>query len=82
MNRTDVLLKTTFSSLSIEEKLEIKGLVRINLETLNFSRAARIKISHSPLFWFDKKRWLTASEENNNFSVSCAFCLGAKVIGL
>jgi hypothetical protein len=25
---------------------------------------------------------LTASEENNNFSVSCAFCLGAKVIGL
>jgi hypothetical protein len=55
MNGIDVLLKTPFSSLSIEEKLEIKSLVRINLETLNFSRVARIKIRHSPLFGFIRK---------------------------
>jgi hypothetical protein len=55
MNRIDVLLKTSFSSLSIEEKLEIKSFARINLETLNFSRVARIKIRHSPLFGFIRK---------------------------
>jgi hypothetical protein len=43
MNKIDVLLKTPFSSLSTEEKLEIKSLVCINLETLNFSTVARIK---------------------------------------
>jgi hypothetical protein len=66
MSRIDVLLKTQFSSLSIEEKLEIKSLVRINLETLNFSRVARIKICHSPLFGLIR-RWLTVSEENKSF---------------
>jgi hypothetical protein len=35
MNRIDEILKTPFFSLNIEEKLEIKSLVRINLETLN-----------------------------------------------
>jgi hypothetical protein len=55
MNRTDVLLKTPFSSLSIKEKLEIKSLVRINLETLSFSRVARIKIGRSPLFGLIRK---------------------------
>jgi hypothetical protein len=55
MNRIDILLKTPFSSLSIEEKLEIKSLVRINLETINFSRVARIKIGHSPIFGLIRK---------------------------
>jgi hypothetical protein len=49
------LLKTPFSSLSTEEKLEIKSLVRINLQTLNFSRVARIKIGHSLLFGLIRK---------------------------
>jgi hypothetical protein len=55
MNRIDVLLRTPFSSLSTEEKLVIKSLVRINLETLNFSRVERIKIGHSPLFGLIRK---------------------------
>jgi hypothetical protein len=55
MNRMDVLLKTQFSSFSIEDKLEIKSLVRINLGTLNFSRVARIKICNSPLFGLIRK---------------------------
>jgi hypothetical protein len=42
-------MKTQFSSLSTEEKLETKNLARISLETLNFSRVTRIKIAHSPL---------------------------------
>jgi hypothetical protein len=55
MNRIDVLLKSPFSSLSIEEKLEIKSLVCINLETLHFSRVARIKMDNSPLFGLIRK---------------------------
>jgi hypothetical protein len=55
MNRIDVLLKSPFSSLSIEEKLKIRSLLSINLETLNFSRVARIKIGQSPLFGFIRK---------------------------
>jgi hypothetical protein len=49
--------------------------VRINLETLNFSRAARIKTDHSAYGWL----WV---RKINHFSVSCAFCLRAKIIGL
>jgi hypothetical protein len=56
MNRIDVLLKTPFSSLSIEGKLETKKIfVRINLENLNLSRVARIKIGHSPLLGLIRK---------------------------
>jgi hypothetical protein len=47
--------------------------VRINLETLNFSRVARTKIRHSPLLGMIKKRWLTVSEENKSFF--CFVCV-------
>jgi hypothetical protein len=55
VNRIDVLLKTPCSSLSIEGKLETKRLGAHNLETLNFSRVARIKIGHSPLLGLIRK---------------------------
>jgi hypothetical protein len=62
MNRIDALLKTPFSSLSIEEKLEIKSLVCISLE-FKLQQSGKIQNRSFSTFWFDKKRWLTVSEE-------------------
>jgi hypothetical protein len=45
MNRIDVLLKTPFSSLSIEEKFEEKkSLVRINIETLKLPQELHVEL--------------------------------------
>lgn len=54
--------------------------MRINLEPLNFSGVARIKIGHTPLLGSIRKcGWKWGKE--HNFSVSCAFCLRANCDG-
>jgi hypothetical protein len=81
MNRIDVLLKTLFSSLTIEEKLEIKRLCAHQPRDFKLQQSGKNQNRSFSTSWFDKKRWVTV-RKRNNFSVLCAFCLGLKVIGL
>jgi hypothetical protein len=56
-------------------------MVRIDLETYNFSRVARIKIGHSTPLGLTGKDGPLQMRKISHSSISCAFCFEAKVIG-
>jgi hypothetical protein len=70
MNRIDVLLKTPFASLSIEGKLETKKLGAHQPRDFKLQQNGKNKHRSLSTSWFDKKRWLTVSEEKKQFFCS------------
>lgn len=74
-NCVDSLLKTPFSSLSLEEKIELKKIGPHQPKDFKFSvigLAGKQNRSFSAA-WFDKKAWLTPSIEKQ--SLFCFYCL-------
>jgi hypothetical protein len=69
----DVLLKTPFSSLSIEEKLQTKKLGAHQPRDFKLQQSGKNQNRPFSNSWFDKKRWLTVSEENKSFF--CFVCV-------
>jgi hypothetical protein len=67
MNRIDVLLKTPFSSLSTEQILEIKMLGAHQPTDFKLQQGGKNQNRSFSMSWFDKKRWLTVSEEKKSF---------------
>jgi hypothetical protein len=67
MNRIDVLLKTPVACLSIEGKLETKMLGAHQPRDFKLQQSGKNKNRSLSTSWFDKKRWLTVSEEKKPF---------------
>jgi hypothetical protein len=63
VNRIDVLLKTPFSSLSTEGKLQKKKLGAHQSRDFKLQQSGKNKNRSFSTSWFDKKRWLIVSEE-------------------
>jgi hypothetical protein len=72
-------MKTPFSSLSVEEKSEKKVINAYQPRDLKLQDNGKYQNKLFITALFDK--WLYM-RKRNNFSVLCAFCLGAKVITL
>jgi hypothetical protein len=64
MNRIDVLLKTPFSSLSIEGKLETKELGAHQPGDFKLQQSGKNKNRPFSTSWFDKEKCLTVSKKN------------------
>ena len=73
MNKVDNLLKTPFSSLKLEEKLEIKILGAHQPSDFTFTIVSGKRKRTFNNIWFERKMWLTASEEKQ--SLFCFYCL-------
>jgi hypothetical protein len=63
MNRVDALLKSPFSALSLEEKLQVKALGAHRPTDLKLDQNSKSQKRTYPLSWLHKKKWLTVSEE-------------------
>jgi hypothetical protein len=78
MNRIDVLVKTSFSSWSIEEKLEIKKLGAHQPRDFKLQQSGKNQNRSFSNSWFDKKSWLTVSEEKKSFFCFMCFLFGGE----
>ena len=75
MNNVDYLLRVQFSTLPLEEKLEIKRLGPHRPDDLILLQPGQKATRTFKTEWYDRKTWLTASTSNEHCSVSHAFFL-------
>ncbi len=73
MNKVDELLKEPFSRLKLEDKLKVKELGPHQPKDFKLSQLDQKKNRSFSNQWFDKKSWLTVSEEKK--SLFCFYCL-------
>ncbi|XP_065650768.1 zinc finger MYM-type protein 1-like [Hydra vulgaris] len=73
MNKIDSLLAKRFSSLGLQEKLEIKNLGAYQPKGVRITQVDGKKTRTFCVSWFEKKSWLSVSDEKN--SLFCFYCV-------
>ena len=73
MNTVDSILKTTFSRLPIEEKLEIKRLGPYQPDNFILEQQCKSRKRSFRSDWYKEFEWLTVSEEKKK--LFCFYCL-------
>lgn len=73
MNKIDSLLEKRFSLLSLEEQLEIKRLGTYQPRDVRIIQQDGKKTRTFCITWFDKKSWLSVSDEKK--SLFCFYCV-------